>query len=247
MVKLDFLKQLGLTDGEIKVYQALFKLGKTTTGNVVKQSGLSASKIYIILDKLAKKGLISYTIKNKTKHFEANDPIKIINLIEEKEKELERQKQKTKELLPLLRKKLGEKEEIKAPTVLEGLEGLKYLLNQIYNDLDKGDEFLGMGITTEGRPEPVNRLFKHWNLEKRAKKGIKLRLIFSEKPRVYFKKYPLSKIKILKGITPAAISIDKKRVIIYNSWKPLSMTVIYNKEVIKSFQTFFESMWRIAK
>jgi len=51
----------------------------------------------------------------------------------------------------------------------------------------------------------------------------------------------------LPGITPAAISTDKKRVVIYNSWKPLSMTVIYNPEVIKSFQTFFESLWSLAK
>jgi len=246
MAELGFLKELGMTDGEIKTYHALFKLGKTTTGALIKEAGISASKIYIILDKLIKKGLVNYIIKNKTKYFQANDPIKIINLIEEKEKDLERQKQKTKEILPQLRLSLEEKEEVRAPIVLEGLEGLKYLLNKIYEDLDKDDEFLGMGITAE-RPEPVNRIFKHFNTETRPKKGIKMRLIFSEKPREYFKKYPLTKIKILPGITPAAISIDKKRVVIYNSWEPLSMTVIYNPEVIKSFQTFFESLWSTAK
>ncbi len=246
MTELDFLKELGMTDGEIKTYQALFKLGKTTTGALIKEAGISASKIYIILDKLIKKGLVNYTIKNKTKYFQANDPIKIINLIEEKEKNLEKQKQKTKEILPQLRLSLEKKEEIKAPIILEGLEGLKYLLNQIYEDLEKDDEFLGMGITTE-RPEPVNRIFKHFNTEIRPKKGIKMRLILSEKPKEYFEKYPLTQIKILIGITPSAISIDKKRVVIYNSWEPLSMTIIYNPEVIKSFQTFFESLWRIVK
>src|SRR3989344_4835612 len=159
MAELGFLKELGMTDGEIKTYHALFKLGKTTTGALIKEAGISASKIYIILDKLIKKGLVNYIIKNKTKYFQANDPIKIINLIEEKEKDLERQKQKTKEILPQLRLSLEEKEEVRAPIVLEGLEGLKYLLNQIYEDLDKDDEFLGMGITAE-RPEPVNRIFK---------------------------------------------------------------------------------------
>lgn len=245
MAEFDYLRQLGMTEGEIKVYEALFKIGKTTTGTIVKDAKVSSSKVYLILDKLIKKGLANYTIKNKTKYFEANDPIKIINLIEDKEKELEKQKGHIKNILPKLRAFLA-KEEVKAPIVLEGIEGLKYLLNQIYEDLDKGDEFLGMGITTE-RPEPINRVFKHFNTEIRPKKGIKMRLIFSEKPREYFKKYPLSQIRILPGITPAAISIDKKRVVIYNSWEPLSMTVIYNPEVIKSFQTFFESLWKIAK
>ncbi|MBI5066343.1 hypothetical protein HZA97_08975 [Candidatus Woesearchaeota archaeon] len=246
MTELDFLKDLGMTDGEIKTYHALFRLGRTTTGALIKEAGISASKIYIILDKLAKKGLVNYTIKNKTKYFQANDPIKIINLIEDKEKELEKQKKKTQDIIPQLRFSLERKEELKAPIVLEGLEGLKYLLNQIYEDLDKDDEFLGMGITAD-RPEPINRIFKHFNTETRPKKGIKMRLIFSEKPKEYFKKYPLTQMRILPGITPAAISIDKKRVVIYNSWEPLSMTVIYNPEVIKSFQTFFESLWKIAK
>jgi len=246
VIELDFLKELGLTEGEILVYQALFKLGKTTTGPLIKEAKKSGSKMYIILDKLIKKGLVSYMIKNKTKYFQANDPIKLVNLIEEKEKELEKQKGYTRKILPQLRKMLDEKEEIKAPIVLEGLEGLKFLLQQIYDDLEEGDEFLGMGITTENRPEPVNRLFKHWNTVQRPKKGIKLRLIFSENPREYFEKYPLTRIKILPGVTPAAISIDKKRVVIYNSWEPLSMTVLYNQEVIKSFLTFFESMWKTA-
>ncbi len=246
MAELAFLKELGMTDGEIKTYRALFKLGRTTTGALIKEAEVSASKIYVILDKLVKKGLVNYTIKNKTKYFQANDPIKIINLIEEKEKELEKQKKKTQDILPQLRFSLDRKEELKAPIVLEGLEGLKYLLNRIYTDLDEGDEFLGMGITAE-RPEPINRVFKHFNTETRPKKGIKMRLIFSERPKEYFKKYPLTQIKILPGITPAAISIDKNRVVIYNSWEPLSMTVIYNFEVIRSFQTFFESLWKLAK
>src|SRR3989338_3068057 len=120
MTELDFLKDLGMTDGEIKTYSALFRLVRTTTGALIKEAGISASKIYIILDKLDKKGLVNYTIKNKTRYFQANDPIKIINLIEEKEKYLEKQKQKTKDILPQLRLSLEEKEEVRAPIVLEG-------------------------------------------------------------------------------------------------------------------------------
>ena len=246
MAELDFLKDLGMTEGEIKTYQALFKVGRTTTGALIREAGISASKIYIILDKLVKKGLVNYTLHNKMKYFQANDPIKIISMIEEKEQELEKQKKRTRDILPQLRLSLEQKEEVQTPMVLEGIEGLKYLLDKIYNDLDKNDEFLGMGITTE-RPEPINRLFKHFNMERRPRKGIRMRLLLSEKPREYYKKYPLTQLKVLPGITPAAISIDKKRVVIYNSWKPLSMTVLYNVEVIQSFKTFFESLWKIEK
>ncbi len=245
MNELKELSSLGMTDGEIRVYETLLTTGKTTTGAIVKGAQISSSKVYVILDKLIKKGLANYTLKNKTMYFEANDPIKIVSFIEEKEKELDQQKSRMTAILPQLRAMMTP-QETKVPMVLEGIEGLKYLLQQIYEDLEKDDEFLGMGITSE-RPEPINRLFKHWNTITRPKKGIKMRLLLSEKPRDYFKKYPLTKIKTLLGVTPAAISIDKKRVVIYNSWSPLSMTILTNPEVIQSFQTFFESLWSVAE
>ena len=52
------LKELGLTDGEIKVYLALNQLGETTSGPIVDKSGVSISKVYLILDRLfSKRGI----------------------------------------------------------------------------------------------------------------------------------------------------------------------------------------------
>ena len=42
MAELGFLKELGMTDGEIKTYHALFKLGKTTTGALIKEASIEA-------------------------------------------------------------------------------------------------------------------------------------------------------------------------------------------------------------
>ena len=61
------LENIGLTDGEIKVYLALIKLGSSTSGPITDKSGVSRSKIYNILERLIQKGLVSYTIKEKTR------------------------------------------------------------------------------------------------------------------------------------------------------------------------------------
>ena len=57
------LEELGLTKGEIKVYLTLLKLGETTTGKIVEEAGISSGKIYEILEKLIRKGLASFIIK----------------------------------------------------------------------------------------------------------------------------------------------------------------------------------------
>jgi sugar-specific transcriptional regulator TrmB len=53
-----------LTKGESKVYQALLELGESPIGGIIKNSSVSHSKIYDILKRLAKKGLVSTIIRN---------------------------------------------------------------------------------------------------------------------------------------------------------------------------------------
>lgn len=80
------LEELGLSKGEIKVYLTLLKLGETTTGKIIEEAQISGGKIYLILDKLIKKGLASFSIKEKTKYFSAASPNRILDYLHEKKK-----------------------------------------------------------------------------------------------------------------------------------------------------------------
>ncbi|GAG26288.1 unnamed protein product, partial [marine sediment metagenome] len=42
------LEEIGLTQGEIKTYLALLKLGSSSTGPIAKESQVSRSKLYSI-------------------------------------------------------------------------------------------------------------------------------------------------------------------------------------------------------
>ena len=59
------LTDIGLTQGEIKVYLALLKLGKSSTGPIANEAQISRSKLYSILDKLAKNILSQSEKTNK--------------------------------------------------------------------------------------------------------------------------------------------------------------------------------------
>ncbi|MBU1854934.1 MAG: helix-turn-helix domain-containing protein, partial [Nanoarchaeota archaeon] len=52
MDELTELTKLGLTKGEIRIYEALLELGETTRTKLAKKSGVSPSKIYDVTNRL---------------------------------------------------------------------------------------------------------------------------------------------------------------------------------------------------
>src|SRR3989338_8385224 len=96
------LEEIGLTPGEIKVYLALIGLGETTTGPIVDEARVSISKVYSILERLSKKGLVSHVVKNNVKYFKAADPNRLLIYLQEKEEHLKKQEQELKKFIPEL-------------------------------------------------------------------------------------------------------------------------------------------------
>ena len=89
-MNMEILRDIGMTDGEIRVYVALIRLGSATSGPVTDKSGVSRAKVYNILERLMQKGLVSYIIKDKTRHYQAEDPVKIKDYLDKKEIEFKR-------------------------------------------------------------------------------------------------------------------------------------------------------------
>lgn len=90
-------EELGLTKNESKVYQALIEHGKLGSGDISKNSRVSYSKIYNVLDSLINKGLVK-VVPEKSKKFIPSSPESLIKLIEEKQKKLETAKEKARKM-----------------------------------------------------------------------------------------------------------------------------------------------------
>jgi len=244
---MEILRDIGLTEAEIKVYLALLELGSTSTGPIVDKSGVSSSKIYEILERLIQKGLASFVIQSGIKHFEAADPKRILDYVEEKESRLKLQKKKVQEILPelLLKKQLSKSSEAK---IFRGIKGLKTVFSETLDLLKKGDTFLAMGIPS--RTDTVNRFFVHWNIE-RAKREIEGKFLFDSRAKgelqTLTKNNPLAESKFLPlgDLQPAAINIAGDRVIIFpsESEKDPLLIVIDNKEIADSFRQQFNNYW----
>lgn len=93
----EIVGELGLTQNEAKVYEALVQFGKLSAAEVSARSGVSYSRIYNVLEALLAKGLIT-AVPEKTKKFVPTDPAAFEKVIAEKEEKLKAAREKVKEM-----------------------------------------------------------------------------------------------------------------------------------------------------
>ncbi|MDD5133031.1 MAG: helix-turn-helix domain-containing protein [Candidatus Nanoarchaeia archaeon] len=243
------LKKIGLTEGEIKVYLSLLELGASSTGKIIKKSGISGSKVYEVLDRLANKGLVSLTTKNGVKYFEASSPTKILEYLEEQKEDIDKEKQEIQKIIPelILKQKNAPKSEVKVYT---GWEGMKTVNEDIISSLKKGEEWLSMGLTEQ--PESWEVYFTQKQKE-RAKKGIKHKHLLNEKYKSLYKKrklIPNTEFRFLSKDfeMPISTEIYKNKLAIFILLKEAPTTIVIESKVVaESFRKYFYLFWKTAK
>ena len=119
------LHDIGLTDGETKVYLALISLGTTKTGPLASKAGVSSSKVYKILDRLIKKGLVGHATKGKVRHYSALEPKRVLNYIDEKEQELRKKREQLQKIIPELELEQKLSENKPEAVIYEGFKAIK--------------------------------------------------------------------------------------------------------------------------
>ena len=247
------LEQIGLERAEIKAYLALIESGLTTTGLLVKKSGIPSSRIYLILQQLVEKGLVSYTIVRNTKYFKAQDPKRLYEFIDSQKKLLSEKENELSKIISDLKQKqlIAEKLEKKEQKVqtFEGISGIKTALENVLNILKKGDEFIVFGSPRIGS-EKLHGFFNDFH-KRRANKGIKYKIIYNSDAKEFGeerKMYKLTEVRFLpKGMnTPSVSWIFKDYIaLVVFSDEPVAM-VIKNKQMVDSFMTYFKFMWGLC-
>lgn len=243
------LEQIGLTESEVRVYLALLKLGETTAGPIVDEARVTRSKIYDILERLKNKGLVSYITKESTKYFSAADPSNILEYLNNKEKEIEKQKVSVKNLLKKLEQQYKKAIEKKIAEVFIGMGGMQNAFNLLIKEFTQNEIYYAFGAGKGEDVEKIQIFFDRLHKE-RVKKRVKSNIIFNESSRGLFisqEKSKFVKARYLIKSTPAAINIYKNYTIIAILVKEPITFLIRNEEVAESFKEYFKVMWKIAK
>src|SRR3989338_3781832 len=247
------LKKIGLTEGEMKVYQALLELGETTRTELAKKSGISPSKIYDVANRLIEKGIVSSVKKQSINHFSAGDPNRLKDFLEKKEDEIKKEKELVATLLPPLLAKWQDTHEDVDIEVFYGWDGLKTAFMTLENSMTKNEISDVFGASVGLDPEQGDIFWKQHQIRV-EKKGFKVRIIFNEDVKKgrrqrheYYDKSKKHEIRYLHQQTFNEFYIYKTHVLILISLRKPIAIVIKNKETVEAFRQFFETMWKQAK
>lgn len=244
------IKEAGLTEGEAKVYLALLKIGSSTTGPIIEESGIANSIVYRILDKLIEKGLVSYIIKERTKYFQASDPKRILDYIEERKQKLDDSKERIAKLIPQLIG-FGASKEKTSVRIFEGFKGLQTSFEQVYSRLKKGDIFYCYGIY-HFQEEKYHTYWRR-DHERRSKLGIGCKMLFNKctHPSILQNRnsYKGGEARYMSSgaETPAWIMVYKNVTMIFlQSKEPLAVEII-NQDIADTFMAYFNDYWEKSK
>jgi sugar-specific transcriptional regulator TrmB len=235
------LKEIGLTENEAKVYLTLLETGSTTAGVVVKKTHLHRSTTYEIIRRLQESGLISYVIKSGRRYFRATEPEAFLEVLKERE-------EKFKSILPALKMKKKISGIMQKAEIYEGERGIKSAFEYALNSVKKGDEAYVLGVS--GYPDSGRRFFINFH-KRRAAKGVKLKIIISEKARGTIGKdregNPLTETKYVPEnvITPPLNICIYSSKIIFNLWtekNPVAF-LVESKEIADSLKKYFDILW----
>ena len=247
---ISILSKLGLTDAETKVYLALVKIGSTTIGPVVDESRVSRSKIYHVLDKLHKRGLVTSILKGKTSYYNATSPQKILDYINYRKKELAEIENEATQLIPQLESIqafAGFRDEAE---VYRGLEGIKAARDISLRTLKKGEEIRVFGSDKMAQ-EAMPAYWAEYH-KKRVKFGIKGRYLMKESSRGSLDKIKRSsgliQIRYLPVTRPVYIDIFADYVIT-SVMVPghYAAFLIRNKYIADYYLEWFDELWKDGK
>lgn len=245
------LEEIGLTEGEVKVYLALLKLGTTKTGVLALKAGVSSSKVYKILDRLEKKGLVGHVIKGKIKYFRALELERLLDYLNEKEKELFEKKKLIEEMLPELKKEQLASAKLNEATVYQGFKGVTNFFRNLVDELKPGDTYFVIGAYYGEDPQLKFKDFFRKHHLRRIHKKIKVKMLanYDVKDTIFKIVKSHSEIKFLPQylITNMEIVFYKNKtfIAIFTS-EPVGF-LIESEEATESFRKYFDAFWKIAK
>lgn len=240
------LKKLGLTDGESKVYLAMLRIGSGTVGPLVKASGVAYSNIYEILERLINKGLVTYIVKEKTKHFQATNPENLKEYLGERQKELDEQKDFLDSVLPGIKR--ISKETAQEAEIFIGKKGLMTAYEIMLDGIKRKEDFLFFFTLPKDKEEDVAEFYIKIG-KKFRKAGVKLKGISHESYRKapgVKETSPWTNMRYVDFPVPSTIDICQNKMLLI-SWEDSMGVLIKSQEMADNLRQYFNSVWTQAK
>lgn len=125
------LKKLGLSEKEIRVYLSCLKLGPSPVRKIAFSAEINRGTAYDILKSLIELGLVSYYHQDKHQYFSAEDPSRLNDALEKRQKELLEVKNEVADIIPQLKSIFEQSGSKPVMKLYDGNLGLKIILQDV--------------------------------------------------------------------------------------------------------------------
>lgn len=134
------LKQLGLSDKEIRVYLALLHDGPSSVRTLATAAEVNRGTTYDILKTLIKRGLVSYYHQDTHQYFLAEDPEKLNGFLRDRIQELEESKHDVEKIIPELKSVYDRAEDKPVVKYYQGSKGVRTVLNDVLDVMSEAED-----------------------------------------------------------------------------------------------------------
>jgi len=232
------LKELELTDNEIKVYLILLEKGILNPTEIAKNTGLHRSYVYDTLERLLDKGIINTVLINSKKHYQSVDPKALREIFELKLRKID-------SILPNLSKLYRATKQETRVELHSGKRVFRTLIKDLVANLKKNDivYLLGVNESVLLEVEPIylkqyftilkqKKVFEKIIVERGAKKFKNKNMEYKELDKEYFDE--------------TVFVIHNSKVYIFVLGNPYHLIVIENEKVANTYRNQFKLMWNIS-
>jgi len=243
----DHLLALGFSEKEANVYLALLSLGKGTVSQIGLKANINRTTGYDILADLVGKGLVSISGKEPKQEYVAENPAKILELLNSQAEKAQARLKDAQELVPQLKSihNISDRPQVK---FYEGTEGVE----QVYEDTLTAHEPILAYANVDDMHKALPRYFPQY-YKRRAKKGIAIKAIIPSneagRERAAEDKAELRESALVpadKYFFSPEINIYDNKVMIA-SWREQLGIIIESQEIADAMKKIHELAWAGAK
>jgi sugar-specific transcriptional regulator TrmB len=230
------LKELGLTDNEVKIYLALLQNSRCSPMRIAKLTGLHRSYVYDAAERLLESGIITLIDVDGKRNYQAADPRTLRESYELKLRSFD-------SVLPQMTALFASKSEDTEIEMFKGERCYRTLIKAVVADLKKGDtiELIGVDEAFISNLEPIH-IKQYFTIIK--EKHVKERLIVAkgakriDEPGLAYKEVEPS------AIGDSVMAIHDNRVYFFIKGSPLYLIAIKSPKFAQSQKKIFEKLWK---
>ncbi len=245
---IELFQNLGLAKNEARVYETLLEHGENSVGRIATISKVNRRNVYDTLNRLVEKGLVFEILGRHENRYQAVDPKKLSEVLEEKQE--------------LLRQSMPEIESVYHGTphnnevyIYKGIEGWKNYLQDILRIVPDGGTFHCIGSKGAWQSPKLGSAIEYFEKEIK-RRGIKYKVLYDHKVKnTKHQGFLDSEYKFLpeKYSTSSSLVIFGDHVGTFDNLglgdfgEETSFSMIVNQKIADDYRTWFQFMWDSIK